>query len=98
MASPNKFIAWMDEYVEEYLRLEPREDFDPCVVGVARRFNDTVLLYDTTKVLAVFVAQGLTEDEAEEHFEYNVIGGWLGDGTPVFTVPGADDDLDLQYE
>jgi len=24
MTSPNKFIAWMDEYVEEYLRLEPR--------------------------------------------------------------------------
>ena len=98
MTSPNKFIAWMDEYVEEYVRLEPREDFDPCVAGVARRFNDTVLIYDIGKVLDMFVAQGMSEDEAEEHFEYNVIGGWLGAGTPVFTVPVADDDLDRQYE
>ena len=98
MCSPNKFIDWMDTHVEEYLRLEPREDFDPCVVGVARRFNDTVLVYDIGKVLDMFVAQGMTEEEADEHFEYNVIGGWLGEGTPIFLVPVSDDDLDRQYE
>jgi cell division septation protein DedD len=26
-------IAYMDEYVDEYLRLEPREDFDPDMIG-----------------------------------------------------------------
>ena len=98
MTSPNKFIAWMDEYVDEYLRLEPREDFDPCVVGVARRFNDTVLVYDIGKVLDLFVAQGMTEEEAKEHFEFNVIGGWLGEGTPIFLVPVTDEDTSQQFE
>ena len=87
MPTPEAVLAWMDENVEEYLRLEPREDFDPCVIGVARRFNDIVLVYDIGKVLAMFVAQGMTEEEADEHFEFNVIGGWLGDMTPIFNVP-----------
>jgi hypothetical protein len=26
----------------------------------------------------------MTEDEAEEYFEFNVIGAWVGHGTPVF--------------
>jgi len=79
-----KAIAYMNEYVDEYLRLEPREDFDPCIVGVSRRFNDTVLIYSTQKILDMLVAQGMDPEEAEEHFEFNIIGGWLGDGTPIF--------------
>ena len=95
--TPEKAIAFMDMYVDEYLRLEPREDYDPCIVGVGRRFNDTVLVYDIGKVLDMFVAQGMTEEEADEHFEYNVIGGWLGAGTPAFTVPLDTDDAQ-QFE
>jgi hypothetical protein len=26
----------------------------------------------------------MDEEEAEEHFGYNVIGGWVGEGTPLF--------------
>jgi hypothetical protein len=27
---------------------------------------------------------GMDEDEAEEYFEFNVTGAWVGHGTPVF--------------
>ena len=27
---------------------------------------------------------GMHEDEAEEYFEFNVTGAWVGHGTPVF--------------
>lgn len=87
MPTPEAVLAWMDENVEEYRRLEPFEDFDPCVIGVARRLNDIVLVYDIGKVLAMFVAQGMTEEEADEGFESGVIGGWYGDMTPIFNVP-----------
>ena len=90
MTEHERIIEWMDGHVEEYLRLEPREDFDPCIVGVGRRFNDTVLVYDMGKVLAMFVAQGMDPVDALEHFEFNVIGGWLGEGTPIFNVPVTD--------
>lgn len=84
MKPHEKVLAYMDEFVDEYIRLEPREDFDLCIVGVGRRFNDTVLIYSTQKILDMLVAQGSDPDEVDEHFEYNIIGGWLGSGTPIF--------------
>lgn len=89
MTKHEKVIAYMDEFVEEYIRLEPREDFDPCIVGVGRRFTDTVLIYSTQKIVDMLVAQGSDPEEADEHFEYNIIGGWLGSGTPIFLQDAA---------
>lgn len=86
MQAYEKALAYMDEYVDEYLRLEPREDFDACIVGVSRRFNDTVLLYSTQKILDMLVAQGMEPEDADEHFEFNIVGGWLGSGTPIFLL------------
>jgi hypothetical protein len=86
MKSHEKAIAYMDAYVDEYLRLEPRVDFDPCIVGVGRRFHDTVLIYSIQKILDTYVAQGMDREDAEEHFEFNTIGGWLGEGTPIFLL------------
>jgi len=34
----------------------------------------------------MLVAQGSDPDEVDEHFEYNIIGGWLGSGTPIFLL------------
>jgi hypothetical protein len=84
MTQAEKCIAYMDALEDEYLRLEPRESYDLCIVGVAQRFNTTVLAYSVEKILAMHVADGMTEEEASEYFEYNTMGAWLGDGTPVF--------------
>jgi len=27
---------------------------------------------------------GMDDQEAQEFFEYNTIGAWMGDGTPIF--------------
>ena len=84
MKTHEKVLAYMDEFVDEYIRLEPREDFDPCIVGVGRRFNDTVLIYSTQKIFDMLIAQGSDPDEVDEHFEFNIVGGWFGSGTPIF--------------
>jgi hypothetical protein len=65
--------------------LEPREDYDSCVVGIGHRFHDGPLaVYSIPKVLQVLEGWGMTREEAEEFFEYNTIGAWAGDGTPLF--------------
>ena len=77
----------MEELAEgaESLLLEPRTDFDTCIVDTGYLFNHgPVAVYDIGKVIAAFVAEGMTEEEAQEYFEFNVIGGWGGDGTPLF--------------
>jgi len=64
------------------------DGFDDCIVGICERFGmDSVLAYDREKVLATLVSRdGMTEEEAEEFFEYNQIGAWMGDKTPVFVT------------
>ena len=56
------------------------DGFDDCLVGVARRYGmETVAAYDYDKVIATIVDGGCTLEDAVEHFEYNIIGGWVGE-------------------
>jgi hypothetical protein len=43
-----------------------------------------VLCYDYDKVIAMHVKEGMTREEAVEYFDFNTIGAWMGDRTPVF--------------
>jgi hypothetical protein len=72
--------------------LEPREVFDPCVIGIAERVNLRVVAYDTNKVIqALMDHHGWDEEEAGEWFETNIVGSWVGEGSPVFVCPFDDE-------
>lgn len=62
------------------------DGLEAAFLGLMMRFNvlDPIACYDYDKVIAIFVAEGMTEEDAIEHFEYNVIGAWVGDRTPCF--------------
>ena len=65
--------------------------FDPALLGIGRRFNATFAVYDEHKVLSI-VEAGLTDldpednswEIAREHYEFNIVGAWVGEGTPAF--------------
>jgi hypothetical protein len=58
--------------------------FDDCIVGVVERFGcPPIVCYDKAKVIAQ-LAQTMGEEDAEEFFEFNQIGAWLGEATPCF--------------
>jgi Holliday junction resolvase RusA-like endonuclease len=83
---------------EEALFLEPRDQFDPAIVGYGRRFNDQFVVYSEPAVIAALVAEQEEDDEdrettAREHYEYNIVGGWVGEGTPAFLTPIVTPDL-----
>jgi hypothetical protein len=70
---------------DDAMLLEPRDLFDPCVIGIAERINLRVAAYDVEKVLQVLMDHhGMDEDEAQEHFDFNIAGSWVGEGSPVF--------------
>jgi hypothetical protein len=61
------------------------DGYDDCVVGVVEQFGrPPIVCYDRDKVIRKMVADGMTYEEAEEFFEYNQIGAWVGDRTPCF--------------
>jgi len=44
-------------------------------------------VYDRAKCIAVFVERdGMTEEEAEECFDFNVAGAYVGAATPIFAT------------
>ncbi len=64
------------------------DGFDECLVGAGRRNGQpTVAVYDYHKAVAVLSkGNGMTVEEALEHMEFNVVGAWVGDHTPVWLV------------
>lgn len=60
-------------------------DLEPCLVGIVEQFGrPPIRCYDLDKVLAQYVQDGMTHEEAVEFFEFNVIGAWAGESTPCF--------------
>jgi hypothetical protein len=45
-----------------------------------------VALYDYNKVIDILVSQGLSYEDAVDHFGFNIGGAWVGDYTPSFAV------------
>lgn len=61
------------------------DGFDDAILGVAERCGQPPLVaYDRTRCIDILVAQGLDREDAEEFFEFNVVGAWAGEMTPVF--------------
>ena len=68
----------------DLLVLEP-DYFDTAIIGLAQRIGMDVICYDKEKVLELLcVKEEMTYEDAIEHFEFNIIGSWVGETTPVF--------------
>ena len=74
--------AIIEEYPDEEFVFA--EGFDEAVLGVVRQYsNAPVVCYDYEKCIEI-LGRDMPEEDAIEYFEYNVIGGWIGDKTPYF--------------
>jgi hypothetical protein len=73
---------------------------EAAFVGLVYRFNilDPIACYDYDQVIQGLIEDGCTEEEAIEHFEYNIIGAWVGDRTPCFIRRMSLDDAIEQVE
>jgi hypothetical protein len=61
------------------------DGFDEALIGYAQRCGQPVLaVYDREKCIAVLMKDGISYEEADEYFEYNVVGSWVGERTPLF--------------
>ena len=83
----------MAELMEENPEALFATGFADAFVGTCRRFGQPPLAaYDRGLCIDILVLRdGMTYEEAEEFFEFNVIGAWMGDHTPVFLDLGARD-------
>ena len=76
-----KLKAWLaDESPETLLA----DGLDEALIGFVRQFSRYIALYDYRKCIELLEEQGATNEEAVEHLEYNTLGAWAGEYTPVF--------------
>ena len=68
---------------------------DAAILGVVQRCGQApFVVYDPDKLVAHFMGQGMTEEEAQEWVTFNIKGAWVGDGTPGVLYAMDRDELD----
>ncbi len=80
---------WVAAHVATISEVEPEalkaDGFDTAIVGIVQQFNKHMILYSMAKVIAILMDRdGMTETDALEFFEFNIVGAWMGSYTPLF--------------
>jgi len=60
------------------------DGFEEAFVGIARQCGNPVAIYHREKCIKILMRKGMSEDEAEEFFEYNIEGCYSGEQTPAY--------------
>jgi len=85
-----------EEIIDSIIEIEGEDNeilladgFEDAYMGIARQFTKNPLaLYDRNKCIDILVNRdGMSDEEAEEYFQYNVEGSWVGENTPMFLLP-----------
>jgi hypothetical protein len=73
------------------------DGFDEAIIGLSYQWSkEPVVAYDRQKCIDKLMRDGMDLGEAEEFFEFNVQGSWVGEKTPAFitTLKTIDEMLD----
>lgn len=61
------------------------DGLDRAFLGLScGNFHKPTAVYSYPSVLEIFRSQGMTNEEAEECAEFNVLGAYVGEYTPIF--------------
>lgn len=69
------------------------DGFEDAFVGFGRRFDKIVAVYSYDRCVEILIKQSrMSIDEAIEYMEFNVVGAYVGDHTPIFMIEEKIDD------
>jgi hypothetical protein len=67
------------------------DGFESALLGLGTQFSHDVAIYDYERCVQILKSRdGLSDEEAREHMEFNVTGAWVGEHTPVFLRSGPE--------
>lgn len=75
----------IESYCEGAIMLD---GLDEAIIGIVEEFgNSPRILYSRSKILEILQKRDLmTEQEAEEFYDYNILGLYAGEQNPVFAI------------
>ena len=82
------------EALEEYLGQMGEtpllmDGFDEACIGFSQRINEPFLaVYSYNKMVEVLMERdGMDDEEAMEYIDFNCVGAWMGEKTPIIVMP-----------
>jgi len=79
----NKREELAQEWGQQFLFMSETE-FDEAIIGVVERAGGhAVIAYDTQVILDI-LERSMPMEDAQEFFEYNILGAYMGEMTPVY--------------
>ena len=58
------------------------DGFDDAIIGVDD--ENVRVVYDVFKIISILIQDGMSTDEAFEFYQYNILGAYVGEKTPLF--------------
>jgi hypothetical protein len=85
----------LDEYAEGSVILD---GFDDAIIGITEEFGrGPRILYSKDKILEILTSnEQMDIAEAIEYYEFNILGSYLGERTPIFldkTIKEMEDEM-----
>lgn len=73
----------IDEIIEQYAEetFLKADGFDKAIIGVEEKTMK--LIYSVSKCLDI-LCEDMSQEDAIEHFEFNVKGSYIGEKTPIW--------------
>lgn len=65
------------------------DGFEHAIIGFSQRINEPLLaVYNHDLMIQTLMKRdNMTYDEADEYIEFNCIGAWVGEQTPIIVKP-----------
>ncbi len=86
MRTREQVEAWLEDRFPDGGQVMLADGLEDAFLGIVERYGEPpVAAYDKAKVLDIFRRRdGMTPEDAQEFFDFNVIGAGVGPLTPVF--------------
>jgi hypothetical protein len=89
MMQQRRITEWLGGHNEDALLADGFED---AFLGVCEQFGrPPVAAYDYDGCIKALERDGMSQEEAQEYFDFNVLGAWVGASTPVFVTLWEDE-------
>ena len=74
------------------------DGFDDCIIGFAEVWdgNERVyrIVYNASEMYQKLLAEGMSSEEAQEYFEFNIDSAYVGKETPIYMWPGDNESVE----
>jgi hypothetical protein len=60
------------------------DGLENAFMGIGRQFTHPIAIYSYKKTIKALMRSGMDRENAEEYFQFNIAGAFVGDQTPVF--------------